>query len=39
MTQRMLQHLAKFSNFKIQTAKRLRPRAAARVELLVDLPF
>ena len=25
--------------FKFQTAKRSRPRAAARVELLVDLPL
>src|ERR1700745_3415547 len=27
------------SKFKFQTAKRSRSRAAARVELLVDLPF
>jgi hypothetical protein len=30
---------AKFPNSKFQTAKRLYSRAAARVELLVDLPF
>jgi hypothetical protein len=38
MTQGMLLRLLKFF-FKFQTAKRPRSRAAARGELLVDLPF
>jgi hypothetical protein len=35
----MCRHLAKISRFKFQTAKRHRPRAAARVGLLVLSPL